>query len=305
MIDPSHALAGIRESRFAPYEKQLVEMLEPSIRIGVMPVRAGDLALGASRFGGVPDLPPGHTWPRFGQRPLAMVAQLNLAELAPLDAEKRLPAHGWLAFFFDTCNETPYERHQDMGHSWRVLYFDCETDQLQRTEPSEPREKRNEFRCCAAGFRSELTLPSFGSALLASLPLGEDDRQTYEDLVFSLHASAPLARRRRGPLGRLADRLQQVWIGNPIHRVLGHPEFFQLDPRIDWQRLAAGRSLSAPPAADDLEAASDWLLLLQVDTYRDGPVWMWGDNCTLYFGIHKSDLAERNFDAVQWTVECA
>ena len=53
------------------------------------------------------------------------------------------------------------------------------------------------------------------------------------------------------------------------------------------------------------EAARDWLLLLQVDTYQNGPDWMWGDNDTLYFGIHKHDLAEGNFDAVQWTVECA
>ncbi len=305
MLDQDRARQLIRESPFAPLEAELAALLEPSIRIGVRRARPGSLELGESRFGGLPDLPASLSWPRCGERPMALIAQLRLSDLAPLDPLDRLPPRGWLYFFFDAANDAPFEDTPAGLRSWRVLYFDGEPSELKQTDPPEPRDKHNEFPLSALGFRAELTLPSYGSTKLADVAIDPEQRNEYEELVFALHARAPLPRKQQASmLNRLQGRLQHWWIGDPIHRVLGHPEHFQLDPRIDWQRLAQHRLVTSVPDQDIEVAARDWLLLLQVDNYQGGPDWMWGDNDTLYFGIHQDDLAERNFDAVQWTVEC-
>lgn len=65
----------------------------------------GDAALGGSKIGGRPDLPADVAWPHAaeGGGPLAFVCQLNLAELAPHDAQGRLPDHGhW--YLFSVCD---------------------------------------------------------------------------------------------------------------------------------------------------------------------------------------------------------
>jgi uncharacterized protein YwqG len=304
MIDPEHAIAAIRSSRFAHLEEQLAGLLEPSIRIGVQPTGINDLPLGASRFGGLPDMPPGISWPRLDDRPLGLIAQLRLADLTPHDSRQLLPRDGWLCFFFDAVNDMPFETHE-AERSWRVLYFDADLGDLQRIEPPEPSEARNRFGACALGFAGQWTLPSFGSVLLEGVPLEASDRSDYEELVFSLHPRAPLpAQQRARPWQRWLGQLQHWWIGDPIHRVFGHPEHFQIDPRVDWQRLSLHRPVVGTPDAETCRAARDWLLLLQLDAYQGGPDWQWGDHGTLYFGIHRDDLAAERFDAVQWTVEC-
>jgi uncharacterized protein YwqG len=58
-----------------------------------------DLAVGASRLGGAPDLPPGATWPSNADGDLQFVAQLRLEQLAELDVHRRLPARGLLSVF--------------------------------------------------------------------------------------------------------------------------------------------------------------------------------------------------------------
>ncbi len=67
--------------------------------------------LGATRFGGKPDVPPDFIWPTYEgesydhvvkDRPLTFLAQLNCAELAQFDAEHLLPDHGLLSFFYET-----------------------------------------------------------------------------------------------------------------------------------------------------------------------------------------------------------
>ena len=67
--------------------------------------------LGATRFGGQPDVPPDFVWPTYEgesydhvvkDRPLTFLAQFNCAELAQFDKEHLLPDHGLLSFFYET-----------------------------------------------------------------------------------------------------------------------------------------------------------------------------------------------------------
>jgi uncharacterized protein YwqG len=79
-------------------------------------VEPGSLPAGSSKFGGRPELPTGFEWPwvhekvtfveengpveRVISNPLMFVAQLNLADLAPLQPDL-FPNHGILYFFDD------------------------------------------------------------------------------------------------------------------------------------------------------------------------------------------------------------
>jgi hypothetical protein len=56
------------------------------------------LPLGASRFGGVPDLPPDLRWPTVQKKKLPFLAQIDLSTL-PRAATKHLPKSGWLYAF--------------------------------------------------------------------------------------------------------------------------------------------------------------------------------------------------------------
>lgn len=74
------------------------------------------IAIGASKFGGQPDLPARFEWPMIGTVPLWFIAQVRLADLKPLDAGLELPRTGLLSFFY----------HDDQGTAGtgaRVYFF--------------------------------------------------------------------------------------------------------------------------------------------------------------------------------------
>ncbi len=99
------------------------------------------LPLGASRFGGVPDLPPGVTWPERDGVPMEFIAQIRLADVAAAAADPRLPAQGSLLFFYNSQWTT-----SDQGEDGccAVLFHDGPDDALVRGAP--PRvEWKSEF----------------------------------------------------------------------------------------------------------------------------------------------------------------
>src|SRR5216683_6961610 len=61
------------------------------------------ISVGASKLGGLPDLPPQITWPRWKTDYLTFVAQVNLAELPASDS---LPIAG-MSPSFVTANNQP------------------------------------------------------------------------------------------------------------------------------------------------------------------------------------------------------
>ena len=63
----------------------------------------------SSRLGGSPDLPSSIEWPRKGNAPLSFIAQVNLADVAPYEAEGLLPRDGLLSFFYDAVEQEAWE----------------------------------------------------------------------------------------------------------------------------------------------------------------------------------------------------
>ena len=87
---------------------RLADELRPAVRLAARREPDAAMDIGATKFGGAPDLPHGTRWPMWTPpgsaeaRPLQFFAQVNLAEVAavapgPLD----LPPEGQLSFFAD------------------------------------------------------------------------------------------------------------------------------------------------------------------------------------------------------------
>ncbi|MFA6115305.1 MAG: DUF1963 domain-containing protein [Sphingomonas sp.] len=69
--------------------------------------RALDSPVGATRFGGLPDLPPDMPWPDVGGNPLRFYAQIDLSDLAGTVIADRLPGSGLLSFFVSPLDLDP------------------------------------------------------------------------------------------------------------------------------------------------------------------------------------------------------
>ena len=88
--------------------------------------------LGATRFGGKPDVPPDFVWPTYEgesydhvvkDRPLTFLAQFNCEELAQFDKEHLLPDHGLLSFFYETDTQCWGYDPKNQGCA-RVYWFE-------------------------------------------------------------------------------------------------------------------------------------------------------------------------------------
>ena len=92
--------------------------------------------VGASRLGGLPDLPAGVPWPRVGGVPMLFLAQIDLTHASLLDGCGVLPRHGWLLFF------VAHDFAGDSGGSGRgghgSSFGDAASDATQAIEDADP-----------------------------------------------------------------------------------------------------------------------------------------------------------------------
>lgn len=142
------------------------------------------IAVGGTKLGGRPDLPPTVAWPDHDGCPQRFVAQLNLDELAGPEASGLLETGGLLSFFYgpeDSCT---------------VLDTTTLTGLVRRDFPDALADHE---RYPAAWLHPEveLTLPPPGFASIADLGLSDDELRAYDDA--------------RGTV-------------TPTHRVLDHPD---------------------------------------------------------------------------------
>jgi uncharacterized protein YwqG len=277
-VESAFAAAGL--ARVAQDANRLTQ---PSIRIKTRVIGdESEIPLGASKFGGLPDLAPGMQWPEFKGMPMSFIAQIRLSDLRSLEAAKVLPATGLLWFFYDAQQQTFGSDPADKA-GWTVIYRDGAPvpAQLHRTEASQALPKGARFKPCSVSFASELTLPERPALEAPGLMWTPDEQKRYEDL----YANYP----------NEADR------GATRHRMLGHPDTIQDDMRAQCQLQAHGvSSADDPRAAQLLPAAMDWLLLLQVDTDEDAGM-RWANTGMLYYWIRRDALQARRFGDV-WLV---
>lgn len=215
------------------------------------------LPLGASRLGGLPDLPPGTAWPELDGVPMEFVAQLRLDELAGLDPLGRLPAEGSLAFF-----QNSQFVHNDMdpdAKACAVLFAPGPASGLERAVP--PRvEWKSEFSPTP-----QLAPFVFGLATV--------EAAAFEDLpeAKSPFVPAALARAWGSVMGASRDQLRPADAG---HHLLGYVH-------------------DSDYAGAHVHGADDQLLL---ELFSDAaPGFNFGDAGTLRFLLRKDELAAGDF----------
>jgi uncharacterized protein YwqG len=283
------AIARIRQWGLPHLTDALVDLLRPSIRLGTRPAPEEGLEMGASRFGGTPDLPPGLGWPARAGQPLPFYAQIHCADLAASDVDGILPHEGWLYFFYDVMADESGSpvKHAPQPDTWRVFYVPDERTPLQRAPFPAALSAWERYGCCALTYAPDVMLPDLWSSRLerlgrAYLDLGPDSREwgQYQDLLDTL------------------DTLVQRPAGPSYHRMLGYPDEDGDRMEAECERRSAAVGWHQPSS----DARRDWVLLLQIDANqaeRDGAKnMMKGDWLAIYFWMRREALARRQFEQV-------
>ena len=227
----------------------------------------GRLPLGASRIGGIPDLPPGLAWPEFEGRKVQFLAQVDFAQM-PRWEGTLLPADGWLYYF------GLYEN--DHEHVTAVHYHRGPRESLVRV----PTPKLEEIWPTHNDDLTYELLP-----LVPRMALFVDGARIAEDLDED---PWELSNQIKGMIEDSdipepkPDRLDQTaWLLGDIAGVDGsiaeHIEAMELD-------------------------GDDWMNLLAITS---SGTMEWGDGGTLYLLIRRSDLACRDFSQAAMTAGSA
>lgn len=258
----------------------LVALARPSIGISSERVDESELAIGASRLGGSPDVPVDFAWPVYDNLPQSFIAQINLADTAPLDLDGVLPSEGLLSFFYDSDQRVwGFDPAED--GAWKVTYSPPGADLVRRETPSGmPAE--GIFNSMRLRFEAELTFAPWESFDVRQLGLGWHAQLEYAEAM--------------------GQNLR--W---SCHRVLGHPDPVQGDMQLECQLVHHG--LYSGDGNEDLRVselqsgAADWRLLLQIDT--DGPAgMMWGDDGMIYYWITTDALRQRRWKEARVILQC-
>ncbi|MEM9379495.1 MAG: YwqG family protein [Planctomycetota bacterium] len=267
------AVARVRASRVADHADAIIDALEPSAVLARRRAAEGEeLPLGASRLGGLPDLPRSIQWPtqRFTERvglfkkrdvvregPLDFLAQIRCEDVPKGSVPGAFPDHGVLYAFYDAVH-VPWDVPACDGREALLLHC-VDVDDLVRREPPDP--GRPTFPACVVEVTPGWTLPD------EDLPLPAADEDACEAYFEEL-------------LPRVQGREEE-----PSHRLFGEAQWIQ---------------------SNALESHPGERLLLQIDSDsgKDGPGWMWGDAGTLYFLIHDADLGAGRFSLARLVLQC-
>ena len=277
--------------RLSAHSVQLPDLAEPYVILGTEAEGAAEgggmrvimtseeghaetdaLPLGASRFGGVPDLPAEIAWPQIEDKKLLFLAQIDLAAL-PRWERAPLPADGWLYAF------VMFSTKEKIGlPPWKVvvLHHRGPREALVRAEQPPEDEMWPEW--------------------------GTEPREGYDHvpLVPRLGLSIGLDSLRDAGLENLAD-----YVVDDVERViprrdgdeggylLGHPGIGEESANAMVRELV---SYGAWLGEDEANAADDWMSLLTI--YSVGSM-QWSDEGEFYVFIRHSDLARGDFSRVR------
>jgi uncharacterized protein YwqG len=260
--------------------KDIDRVSKASISLYATRVDESTLNIGASKLGGVPDLPEGVSWPEWKGLPQSFIAQIHLADVVPYDADKLLPHSGMLWFFYDAQQQTFGADPTDRG-GWRVIFREGDQAQLHRTPAPAALPAASQFHACSLSFASEITLSQQPQLEIPTFDWTADEQKKYEALLSTFPTPT--------------DH------GAPHHRLLGFPNTIQDDMRLECQLASQGVTDMNDPRISELsKGAMNWQLLLQVDSDERAGM-RWADAGILYYWMKQADLQSRDFDE-SWLV---
>ncbi|HJT74715.1 MAG TPA: DUF1963 domain-containing protein [Chitinophaga sp.] len=255
---------AISDQNLQSYQKGLIQLARKSVAIAT----AGEdhyEQKGNSRFGGLPDLPAGTSYPSFtsydgSSKGLQFISQLNCADVAHL--QDYLPRTGILYFFI---------RDQD-DFEPLVMYYDGDMSLLQSASELDITEDhifddRGIYTPYKATFDKYPGIPFFyniGNYLKDSFPELEALEDMYDETEALKEALYPSVK--------------------PVHSINSY-----VFKQHDTPETEAVNAFKGKP--------EDWMVLLRVGSDSNTGFSFW-DAGEIYFVIHKSDLAQKNFSKV-------
>lgn len=215
------------------------------------------------------------------------MAQLDLATLPEVPGLP-LPRTGSLSFFFEG-GENAWGFSPDDAGSGAVLYMQQPLSSFPLRSLPEELEDHLRFQ----GVRLlpqpvETTVPGLHEQALDDLGMCPEEREAYYNFQSGMEASDT----------------------GCIHRIGGYPDCVQGDPRLEAHLVSHGLYCGDQTGYNIgrekglFSGAKEWELLLQVDSDDKAKV-MWGDVGRVYFLIHKSALAARQFDRTWVVFQCS
>ncbi len=259
--------------------KDIDALAKSSIRLTTTPITESTLELGASKLGGVPDVPPDFVWPEWKGLPQSFIAQIRLKDAHPYDVDGVLPTQGILWFFYDAQQQTFGADPTDRG-GWSVLFAEQSTHLQHATVPT-TLPTVSQFQACAMSFSNEITLSLQPHLELLNFDWTDEEQQKYETFIATFPTQEDRA---------------------AIHnRLLGNPETLQDDMRLQCQYVSNGVTDESDPKAKELaKDMLEWQLLFQVDSDEHAGM-RWANAGLLYYWLKKVDLQTRQF-AASWLV---
>ncbi len=266
------------------YTETIAALTKPALKLSKTDGQY--LPVGASRFGGLPDLPPDFSWWRSQDQPLSFLAQLNCADLQSFPVAQVLPQAGLLSFFYDVINQ-PWGGDRGDRDGFAVMYTPPTTALVPAEMPTDAAIDQGWLLpTFGITFTEILSIPHYEAPELDLLQLDDTTRNHYFDLV--------------------ANWLANMFEGEPCHQLFGYPQNIQGDVRLECVLAQQGFYEQPPTPIDisEIEAATqaslDWHLCLQIDSDDDLQV-MWGDMGILYVCLRSLDLQAQCFDQA-WTI---
>lgn len=169
---PAYVGEAIDKVGLGRFKAQLLSLARPGLVFEPRYEPPETFALGESRIGGDPDVPPGFAWPWRGEVPMSFLAQFNMAELAPYAVSGLLPAEGMLHVFYETYQELTCEYRNAL-----VLFLPATN--LQRTAPPDELLEDERFFSCRLNPVERWNVPSHQMAEYEALHLSGKRHEKY------------------------------------------------------------------------------------------------------------------------------
>jgi uncharacterized protein YwqG/predicted DNA-binding protein (MmcQ/YjbR family) len=271
-LNPAELFSELLSSHGLSRRREEIEGLSrPAMLLQTGKAVESKMVVGQTKIGGQPDLPENIEWPQLAdERPLAFLAQINLAEVASVGRLTGLPASGLLSFFSvfgwqieeDADPQLPRGKYD---YAWtRVLYHSTnqKTFQRRRTPAGV-----NSFKAAKVEFVPITSFPTHTKEpVVAKLGWKRDVKDKYDDFVMAYNGA------RGHQLGNPAGNL-----------LLGYADYVQ-----DFVKEVADEDLQ---------------LLFQLASDENAGM-CWGDGGFVYFWISPRDLARKKFDRVFTDYQC-
>ena len=252
-----------------PYQQGLTELARASVAFAT--TEKDDYSgKGNSRFGGLPDLPAGISYPSFqdyegNEKGMQFIAQINCADIAQL--QDYLPRTGILYFFLEDLEDTAPQ----------VIYYNGDLSTLQSASQLDITE---DYIYDQGGIYTPYKAKA---DKYPGIPYFYNARDYYQASWPELEALEEMD----DAIEALEQALQPDI--KPVHSINSY-----VFKQHDTPEKEAVHALKGKP--------EDWMVLLRVSSDNQPGFCFW-DAGEIYFMIHKSDLAKGDFSKVYCGLE--